>query len=253
LPKTIVWAERIKPMPLDPGSVPTLASDLGMFSKAGIEVKISEFLGSPSAIAAFHAGDAQIANLQLPEAYRLAREAHPPAKVFWANRMGKKAGMLVSTSSVWSVDELRGKKFGIGAEGDFWDPIISKMLTSNKIARDEMKWVKGLDPSERADQLLAGKIDATFVTMQTYLSKLAGRGEIRVLLDDDAMKEFMVRSEFLVAVASEKLVEGSPDSLAAITTTLMRASRLFSDDSAAWVEAASKRRPDVPKDSIRRQ
>ncbi len=253
-PKTpLVWAERIKPMPLDPGSVPTLASDIGMFSRAGVELKITEFLGSPDATAAFRAGKAQIVHLQLPEAVRLAAQADPPAKVFWASRMGKMAGMLVSTSSIWGVDELRGKRFGIGAEGDFWDPIISKMLSSNGIERGEITWVKGLDPSERADMLLNGKIDATFVTMQTYISKLAGRGEIRLLLDDEAMREFAVRSEFLVAVATDRLIEKSPDTLATVTKTLMRAARLFGEDSESWVEAASKRRPDVPRESIRRQ
>lgn len=240
-------------MPLDPGSVPTLASDLGMFSRAGVELKINEFLGSPDAMAAFRAAKADIVHLQLPQAIRLAAEADPPAKVFWASRMGKLAGMLVSTSSIWSVDELRGKKFGIGAEGDFWEPIISKMLSSNGIERSEITWVKGLDPSERAELLLAGKIDATFVTMQTYISKLAGRGEIRLLLDDEAMKEFAIRSEFLVAVASEALIEESPDTLATITKTLMRAARLFSEDSESWVEAASRRRPEIARESIRRQ
>jgi NitT/TauT family transport system substrate-binding protein len=249
----LVWAERIKPMPLDPGSIPTLAGDMGMFSRAGVDLTIEEFLGSPDAMAAFRSGEAQIAHLQLPEAIKLAAEADPPAKVFWASRMGKMAGMLVSTSSIWGVDELRGKRFGIGAEGDFWDPIISKMLSSNGIERNEIRWVKGLDPSERADLLLNGKIDATFVTMQTYMSKLAGKGEIRVLLDDEAMKEFVMRSEFLVAVASDALIGESPDSLSAITKTLMRAARLFSEDSESWVEAASKRRPDVSRESIRRQ
>ncbi len=249
----LVWAERIKPMPLDPGSVPTLASDMGMFSDAGVELRIDEFLGSPAAMGAFRTGEAQIAHLQLPEAIRLAAEARPPAKVFWASRMGKMAGMLVSTSSIWGVDELRGKRFGIGAEGDFWDPIISKMLTSNGIDRGEIRWAKGLDPSERADMLLDGEIDATFVTMQTYISKLAGKGEIRLLLDDEAMREFVIRSEFLVAVASEALIEEAPDSLATITTTLMKAARLFSEDSESWVEAASRRRPDVSRESIRRQ
>jgi len=85
------------------------------------------------------------------------------------------------------------------------------------------------------------------------MSKLAGKGEIRLLLDDEAMKEFVIRSEFLVAVASDALIEESPDSLAAITMTLMRAARLFSEDWESWVEAASKRRPDVPRESIRRQ
>jgi NitT/TauT family transport system substrate-binding protein len=249
----LVWAERIRPMPLDPGSVPTLACDMGMFSKAGVDLEIKEFLGSPDAMAAFRSGKAQIAHLQLPEAIKLAADAKPPGKIFWANRMAKMAGMLVSTSSIWSVGELKGKRFGIGAEGDFWDPIISKMLSANGMKREEVAWVKGLDPSERADMLLRGQIDATFVTMQTYISKLAGRPEIRLLLDDDALQEFVLRSEYLVAVASDSLIQGSPDALAAITKTLMQAARLFSEDSQAWVDAASKRRPDVPRASIRRQ
>ena len=249
----LVWAERIRPMPLDPGSVPTLASDLGMFSRAGVELTIKEFLGSPDAMGAFLAGKAQVVHLQLPEGVRLATEARPPAKIFWASRMGKMAGMLVSRSSIWGADQLKGKRFGIGADGDFWEPIISKLLSSNGIERGEVTWVKGLDPSQRADMILSGMIDATFVTMQTYLSKLAGRSEVRVLLDDQAMREFMIRGEFLVAVATEALIEESPDSLLAITKTLMRAARQFSEGPEAWVQAASRRRPDVPEESIRRQ
>jgi len=210
-------------------------------------------LGSPDAMAAFRSGGAQIVHLQLPEAIRLVSEGGPSAKIFWASRMGKMAGMLVSRSSIWGVDQLRGKRFGIGAEGDFWDPIISKMLSSNGIPRGEITWVKGLDPSERADMLVGGKIDATFVTTQTYISKLAGKGEVRILLDDEAMKEFAVRSEFLAAVATQAVIDASADSLLAVTKTLMRAARQFSEDSEAWVKAAAKRRPDVSEDSIRRQ
>lgn len=249
----VVWAERIKPMPLDPGSTPTLACNMGMFLKAGVEVKVKEFLGSPDASAAFRAGQAQIVNLQLPEAIRLALEGRPSSKVFWATRMGKMAGMLVSTSSVWSVGELKGKRFGMGAEGDFWDPIISKMLAANEMKREDVDWVKGLDPSQRADMLLAGKIDATFVTWQTYIGKLAGRGEVRLLLDDEAMEEFLTRSEYLVAVAGDALIEGRPESLVAITKTLITAARLFSRDPQAWVDAASTARPDVQKGTLRRQ
>ena len=251
--KQVVWAERIKPMPLDPGSTPTLAADLGLFAKAGVDVKIREFLGSPAAITAFRSGEARIVDLQFPEAIKTILEGRPSAKIFWASRMGKMAGMLVSNSSIWSVEELKGKRFGMGTEGDFWDPIISKMLSSNNLKREDITWVKGLDPSQRADLLLEGKIDATFVTWQTYINKLAGRGEVRLLLDDEAIKEFLTRSEYLVAVATDALIEESPETLAAIAKTLMTAARLFSKDPQAWVDAASMHRPDIPKPTMRRQ
>jgi hypothetical protein len=58
-----MWAERIRPISLNPCSLPILASDLAMFEEAGVKMTVEEFLGSPAAIAALQSGGATIAQL----------------------------------------------------------------------------------------------------------------------------------------------------------------------------------------------
>lgn len=51
--RALNFADRVRPMALNMGSVPTLASDLGFMSKEGLNVKIVECDGSPQTLALF--------------------------------------------------------------------------------------------------------------------------------------------------------------------------------------------------------
>ncbi|HVB95037.1 MAG TPA: hypothetical protein VND41_00360 [Nitrososphaerales archaeon] len=61
----INFADRVKPMTLNMGSIPTLAFDLGFMSKEGLSVKVVECDGSPQALAALERGDAELAQVNI--------------------------------------------------------------------------------------------------------------------------------------------------------------------------------------------
>jgi len=260
-PKTtgLVWAERIKPMSLNPGSVPILASDLGMFESAGVNLEVREYLGSPGAAAALKSGEAVFAQVPSLEGVRLIAELGWPGKVFWVNRAEKTSStsgfVMMSSPSIRKMGDLRGKRFGVGADGDYWAPIISNMLRLNGLRRDEVIWVKDLDPVQKADMLLDGRIDVMFTSIQNYIGKFEGDRRAHVLAKGDELgkyREGMPQGPSFVGVASDRVLEEDRDNVLRVTRVLLAAARLFSDDRDAWVDAASRRRPDVPKGKIRK-
>jgi ABC-type nitrate/sulfonate/bicarbonate transport system substrate-binding protein len=246
----LVWAERIRPMSLNPGSVPILASDLGMFESAGVDLQVREYLGSPAAAAALQSGEADFAQVPSLEGLRLIAELGWPGKVFWVNRAEKTSStggfLMMSSPSIRKMGDLRGKRFGVGADGDYWGPIISNMLRLNGLRSDEVIWVKDLDPVQKADMLLDGKIDVMFTSIQNYIGKFEGDSRAHVLAKGEDLgkyKEGVPQGPSFVGVASDKVLKEDGDDVLRVTRVLMAAARLFSDDQDAWVDAASRRRP----------
>lgn len=119
----LVWAERIKPMSLNPGSVPMLASDLGMFGSAGVDLMVKEYLGSPAAIEAIKSGEAVFAQVPTLEGARLIAEHGWPGKIFWVNPAAKTSSsvgfVMMAAPSVKKLADLKGRRFGVGADGDY--------------------------------------------------------------------------------------------------------------------------------------
>jgi ABC-type nitrate/sulfonate/bicarbonate transport system substrate-binding protein len=159
-----------------------------------------------------------------------------------------------SVPSIKKMGDLRGKRFGIGPEGDYWAPIISNILRLNGLKREEIIWVKDLDPVQKADMLLDGRIDVMLTSIQNYIGKFEGSRRVHVLARGDELSKYRdgkPQGPSFVGVASDRMLEDR-DTVESVTKVLMKAARLFSDDSEAWVDAASKRRPDVSKEKIRK-
>jgi ABC-type nitrate/sulfonate/bicarbonate transport system substrate-binding protein len=246
-------------MSLNPGSVPMLASDLGMFKSEGVRLKVREYLGSPAAVAAMQSGQAVFAQLPTLEGLKLISGLGWPGKVFWVNRAEKTSssggGMMMSVPSIRKMGDLRGKRFGVGPEGDYWAPIISNILRLNGLKREEIVWVKDLDPVQKADMLLDGRIDVMLMSIQNYIGKFEGSRRVHVLASGDELRKYREddkpQGPSFVGVASDGVLKDR-ETVQRVTKALMKAARLFSDDREAWVDAASKRRPDVSKEKIRK-
>ncbi len=246
-------------MSLNPGSVPILASDLGMFESAGVDLKVREYLGSPAAAAALQSGEAVFAQVPSLEGVTLIAELGWPGKIFWVNTAEKTSStsgfVMMSSPSVKKIGDLRGKRFGVGADGDYWAPIISNMLRMNGLRREEVTWVKDLDPVQKADMLLDGRIDVMFTSIQNYIGKLEGDSRVHVLAKGDELSKYRdkgPRGPSFVGVASDKILKEDGEAVLRVTKVLMAAARLFSVDQDAWVDAAARRRPDVSKEKIRK-
>jgi NitT/TauT family transport system substrate-binding protein len=261
--RAIRFADRVKPMTLNMGSVPALASDLGFMSKEGLSVKFVECDGSPQALQALERGDADMAQVNIsPVVAEVARGAE--LVVVWGNVHGNPlkapppspsapggGAMLVSSLSLSGVDQLRGKSIGISQKGATNHLALVSFLHKHGIDPETgVRWVEGGTPIERVNKVIAGGIDATWTTSQTLALFEGKREAFKVLARGKELAEGGGIA-YLVGVARAELVEAEPQTVLSAVKALIKASREFSKHPDVWVAAAAKRRPEVGREAIK--
>jgi NitT/TauT family transport system substrate-binding protein len=100
-------------------------------------------------------------------------------------------------------------------------------------------------PSTRAQALLAGRVDATTLSLATWVT-IQKDPSIRVLVDHNTYFETATVVE-KVNAATSKAIEEKPDHLRRFTAAILKASRYFADHQDAWLDAITKRRPDIDR------
>lgn len=68
------------PAPALPNSVNWLAKDLGFYKREGLDVEISEFQGTPLAIAAMISGDIEVGNVSTSDVIRMSASKSQPMR-----------------------------------------------------------------------------------------------------------------------------------------------------------------------------
>ncbi len=257
--RAISFADRVRPMALNTGSVPTLAADLGYMEREGLEAEMVEFDGTPPALAALEKGEVEFAQANIaPVVDRVANGA--PLRIVWGSVHGDPlnpppgspgAGLLlVSSRSFSGVGDLKGARIGISLKGATNHHALIPVLRDHGIDPEKgVRWIEGGTPNERVNKLLNGGIDATVTTSQT-LALFEGRsGDFRIIArGDDFAKTAGI--QFLVVVAKEGLVEAEPNAVLSGVKALIRAARDFSKSPKGWTAAAARRRPDVGAEVI---
>jgi len=260
--KTIRFADRVKPMTLNMGSVPTLASDLGFMSKEGLDVKFVECDGSPQALASLERGEVDMAQVNIsPVIAEVAKGAK--LTVVWGNVHGNPlkapppspappggGAMLVSSLSLSNVDQLRGKRIGISQKGATNHLALVPFLHKHGIDPETgVRWVEGGTPIERVTRVIEGGTDATWTTSQTMALFEGKRKAFKILASGKELAEGGGIA-YLVVVTRAELVEAEPETVLSAVKALVKASRDFSEHSEVWVAAAAKRRPEVGREAI---
>jgi ABC-type nitrate/sulfonate/bicarbonate transport system substrate-binding protein len=257
--RAIIFADRVRPMTLNMGSVPTLAADLGFMAHEGLDVEVVQRDGSPKALAALEAGEAEMAQVNIaPVVEEVSRGA--PLKIVWGNVHGDplrpapppsaEVGVaVVSSPSMSRIDQLKGARIGISGKGATNHLAVVSLLKAHGIDPERgVRWVEGGTPVERVEKVISGEIDAAWTTSQT-LALFEAKGRFKILASgrDFANTEAVA---FLVVVAKEELVSKEPQTVLAAVRGLIRASREFNENRDRWVAGAAKRRPEVGRDAI---
>ncbi|MDA4116422.1 MAG: ABC transporter substrate-binding protein [Thaumarchaeota archaeon] len=258
--RTIRFADRVRPMPLNTGSVPLLACDLGFMSKEGLDSSTSQFDGSPQAIEALKKGVVDMVQVNIsPVVEEVAKGAQ--FRVVWGSLHGNPLKvapsatpgvgiMLVSSLKLSKIDDLRGAKIGISLKGATNHFAVASLLRKHSIDPETgVRWVEGGTPFERVNKVIDGEIDATWTTSQTLVLFEDKKNAFRILADT---KDFTDAGgmAFLVVVTRAELVEDEPQTVLSAVKALVKAAREFSQDQEAWVAGVTKRRPEMSRDSI---
>jgi len=165
-----------------------LAVDDGLFAKEGLQVELLPFRGGSDLIKAVVAGSADVGVVSLAEvASGIA--AGQPLKAFYGG-FNVPAFDWYAVSSIHSLADAKGKRFGVTQYGSSTDFLTRYALASNGIdpAKD-VQIVQGGDSPTRLAAMQAGQIDVNiFAAPDSFVA--AARGYTRILRQKDLAPDY---------------------------------------------------------------
>ena len=228
--------------PLVPNSVMDLAQAGGYFDRAGVEVEMIRVQQTPMAVGALQAGEGDMANIAIDALLQLAARGTTDLRAVISPN--KSLPFLIAAQrSIPSPADLAGRSFGVGRVGSLDHSLSMKVLAAAGVDPASLQIVTLGQPPVRAQALVAGQIDATTMSIGTYVS-LPQRDQVTVLIDQDAYYE-AAPVVTKANVVTTKTLETRRDDVEAVIEALILASRDFAADPALWADAMARARPDV--------
>lgn len=235
------------PPPATPESTIWLARDLGFYTQEGLDVDILEATATPSVIAAMRSGEVDIGSINSEDVIRLT--ANKDLELRTINSVsGRNFFMIVGKSSLGSINEVAGKSFAVSRVGGQDHALSTKVLASLGLAPDSVSYVAIGAPNVRAQALVAGQVDATTVSVATWVTVQTQPG-LKVLLSMDDYFNAVPLVNKGNAVTTKVLAE-KPEVLRRFTAAIVKTSRYLAENKAKWVDAMARLRPDVTRTDL---
>lgn len=233
--------------PLVPNSVMYLAGSEGFFERAGVDVELVHVQQTPSAVAALRAGEGDMANLATEAVLRLKAEQRMDLKAVMSPNKAIPY-LIAAREEIASVDQLAGANFGIGRPGSLDHVLTREVLRSHGLDVSSLALVSLGQPQIRARALDSGNIDATTISIGTWLSMPSKVG-LHVLIPQD---RFFEAAPIIgkVNVVTDAVLEQKHDQLLAVVDALVMASRAYAQNPESWVAAMSRLRPDAKREDL---
>ena len=232
------------PAPALPNSVLWLARDLGFYKREGLDVELNEFQGTPLVIAGMVAGDIDVGNVSTSDVIRMnatkgqaMRAIHSPDTRLYF--------LIAARDTIKSANALQDKTFAVARIGSVDHTLSMIALKGLGVNTASLTAVAIGTPSTRAQALVAGRVDATTLSLATWVTIQKEPG-VRILVDHNTYYDTATVVEKVNAVTT-KVMEDKPEHLRRFTAAIMKASRHFAENQDAWVDAMSKRRSDIDR------
>jgi NitT/TauT family transport system substrate-binding protein len=211
-----------------------LALELGYFGREGVEVELIRVQQTPSAIAAILSGEGEMANVSVSAVLQLHAQGAADLKAVASPN--KALPFLIAARDDLSIaGDLKGKRFGVGRIGSLDHSLSTKVLVAEGIAMEDLQVVTLGQPAVRAQSLAAGQIDATTMSIGTWLS-IPDKSGLTVLVPQD--RYYAVAPVVnKVNVVSGAVLETRAEEAEAVIRALVRISRDFATDPSAWAKA----------------
>jgi NitT/TauT family transport system substrate-binding protein len=235
------------PPPALPESTLWLARDLGFYQQEGLDVEITEVQATPSVIAAVRSGDVDVGNINSEDVIRLTASKDLEMRTINSSN-GRNFFMIVGKSSIGSVLELTGKSFAIARVGSQDHALSTKVLAAKGVPPDGLSFVAIGQPNVRAQALVAAQVDATTLSLATWVTVQKEQG-IKVLVNVDDYFSAIPLVNKGNSVTTKVLAE-KPEALRRFTAALVKTSRYFAENKQAWVDAMVKLRPDIARTDL---
>jgi NitT/TauT family transport system substrate-binding protein len=154
-------------LPTSPPVITTVgvyyALEQGFFRQEGLDVEVIPHRGSVTVVRALLSRQVDIV-LTDPATMYLAHTSGAPLKIISAP-VEKGTDALVAVSSINSVADLRGKRFGISEPGGQQHSQVRLLAAKHGLGPDDIQFLAIGGPTERAQALLLGRVDASTMTI----------------------------------------------------------------------------------------
>jgi NitT/TauT family transport system substrate-binding protein len=235
------------PAPPLPNSVLWLAKDLGFYARDGLDVDLTEFQGTPLAIAAMVSGDVDVANVSTSEVIRMNAQKGQPMRAIHSPD-ARLYFLIASRDEYKSVGALQGKTFAVSRLGSVDHTLSMIALKALGLNPAGLTVVAMGVPSTRAQALVAGRVDATSMSVGTWITIQKEPG-VRVLVDHNKFFENTAVVE-KVNAATTRVMDEKAEHLRRFTAAILKASRHFAENQESWVTAMNKRRPELDRSDL---
>jgi NitT/TauT family transport system substrate-binding protein len=228
-------------IPLVPNSVIDLAGRLGFYKQAGVEVELVRVQQTPSAVAALHSGQGQMANIGFDAALQLLARGQMKLKGVISPDKALPF-LLVAKKEYTTPKQLEGKVFGVARLGSV-DYTLSRLVLAKYGANpDTLQYLAIGQPAVRAASLVAGRIDATAISIGLW-SGLPDKSGLTSIVDEG---DFYKAAPFVTKlnVVTDDVAQTRARDVQGVVRGIMMASRAFAADPGIWVDAMEKARPD---------
>jgi ABC-type nitrate/sulfonate/bicarbonate transport system substrate-binding protein len=161
-----------------------IAKEGGYYRKHGLDVELV-FGIHPAPIAAVISGNAAMTSAGADPA--LLSASKDPSLVLVGGYLNKGSFALVAGKNIRQVNQLSGKRIGVGRVGDPPYHFTLSLLRKYGINPKDVQWLSaGADAAARAASLHSGQIDATLITAPSYFRlEAAGFPVLAVLSEHD--------------------------------------------------------------------
>jgi NitT/TauT family transport system substrate-binding protein len=220
--------------PLVPNSVMDLAVELGYFEREGVDVELIRVQQTPSALAAMLASEGDMANVGVDAVLQLHVQGNKTLRAV-ASPNKSLPFLIAAKEEITSPTDLAGRIFGVGRIGSLDHSLSTRVLAAEDVSMESLDVVTLGQPSVRAQSLAAGRVDATTMSIGTWMS-LPDKTGLAVLVTPEAYYSAAPVVNKVNVVTSDVLKDRRAD-VVAVVRALTLISRDFASNPDAWASA----------------
>ena len=186
------------------------AQENGYFKREGLDVQVTRYPGSPTAMRALLSGEADLVETGGDTVF-LAMESGAKIDIL-LSPVARSTDVVIAKTPIASIADLKGKSFAVSAPGSPGDVLGRLLFQKNGVDPSQVQIVGLGAPADRIKALLGGKVDstsATILVIEPVLDAIA-KGEVKVLA---SMGEQFPAIPLSYIVANETVVKGKRDVL----------------------------------------
>ena len=202
-----------------------VATELGLYKKAGLDVEIVSLGDGIKVFRALLAGNIDFGLRRARRPSSASRTA-PTVKALSANLPKFEASMVVR-DDIKTMADLKGKRIGIQEPGGFADILSRSVLRAAKIDPKDVNFVS--IASEDVPALVANQVDTAILHVE---QEMLAKSKVPDLHAIARMWELQPKTLYTFLSATEKTIKDKPDVVQAVVTANIEATRIMYTDRA---------------------